>query len=141
MRQKPGRPASRRLQTICRHAITVAYFRVTTITAEQQKAIGEICRAFSRKLDTGAKPGPFLIELIEAFPDPAPLQKKIIRETRRAFERASQAENPRPILEEILTELCSWGDTIEETDVLSHLRAITESGSYNRATHATNQPQ
>jgi hypothetical protein len=116
-------------------------FRVTTITAEQQTAIGEICRAFSRKLDTGAKPGPFLIELIKAFPDPAPLQKKIIRETRRAFDRASQVENPRPILEEILTMLCSWGDTIAETEVLSRLMAITESGSYKRETQATNQPQ
>jgi hypothetical protein len=114
---------------------------VTTNTAEQQKAIGEICRAFSRKLDAGAKPGPFLIELIKAFPDPTPLQKKIIKETRRAFGKASQAEKPRPMLEEILTVLCAWGDTIEETDVLSHLKAITESGSYMRETRATNQPQ
>jgi len=110
---------------------------VTTITPEQQKAIGEICRAFSRKLDTGAKPGPFLIELIKEFPDPTPLQKKIMRETRRAFESAARAENSRPILEEILMVLCSWGDTIEETDVLSYLRAIEESGSYMREAHAT----
>jgi hypothetical protein len=109
------------------------------ITAEQQKAIGEICRAFARKLDTGAKPSPFLIELIKTFPDPTPLQKKIIKETRRAFDKASQAEKPRPMLEEILMVLCSWGDTIEETDVLSHLMAITESGSYMRETHATDQ--
>jgi hypothetical protein len=112
-----------------------------TITAEQQKAIGKICRAFSRKLDKGAKPGPFLIELIETFPDPTPLQKKIIKETRRTFARASQAEKPSPMLEEILMVLCSWGDTLEETDVLSHLTAITESGSYLRETHARNQPQ
>src|SRR5438105_3139091 len=111
-----------------------------TITAEQQKAIGEICRRFARKLDTGAKPGPFLIELINTFPEPTPLQKKIISETRRAFDRASQAEKPKPMLEEILTVLCSWGDTIEETDVLSHLMAITESGSYMDKTHATNRP-
>ena len=114
---------------------------MTAITAEQQKAIGEICRAFSRKLDTGAKPGPFLIALINAFPDPEPVQKRILRETQRAFERASQAENPRTILEEILMVLCGWGDTIEEKDVLFHLVAITESGSYMRATHAKNQPQ
>jgi hypothetical protein len=94
------------------------------MTAEHQKAIGEICRAFARKLRTGAKPGPFLIELIKAFPDPTPLQKKIIRETRRAFRRASQAENPKPILEEVLIALCAWGDTIEETDVLSRLMSI-----------------
>jgi hypothetical protein len=110
------------------------------ITTEHQKAIGEICRAFSRKLDAGAKPGPFLIELIKGFPDPTPLQKKIISEARITFERASQAENPKPTQEEILTVLCGWGDTIEETDVLSHLMAITESGSYMRETHATNQP-
>jgi hypothetical protein len=113
---------------------------VTTITAEQHKAIGEICCAFTRRLDAGAKPGPFLIELIRMFPEPTPLQKKILRETRRAFERASQAEKPRPMLEEILRVLCAWGDTIEETDVLSHLMAITESGSYMREMHATNQP-
>ena len=112
-----------------------------TITAEQQKAIGEICRAFSRKLDKGAKPGPFLIELIKMFPEPTPLQKKILRETRRAFERASEAEKPRPMLEEILRVLCAWGDTIEETDVHSRLVAITESGSYIRERHTTNQPQ
>jgi hypothetical protein len=111
------------------------------ITAEQQKAIAEICRAFSRKLDRGAKPGRFLIELIKTFPDPTPLQKKIIKETRRTFERASQAENPRPMLEEILTVLCAWGDTVEETNVLSHLMAITESGGYVRETHATNRLQ
>ena len=114
---------------------------MTTITAEQQKAIGEICRAFSRRLDAGAKPGPFLIELIKTFPEPTPLQKKILRETRRAFERASQAEKPRPMLEEILRVLCAWGDTIEETDVLSHVMRITESGSSMRERHATNQPQ
>ena len=97
-----------------------------TIAAEQQKVIGEICRAFSRKLDRGAKPGPFLMELIKTFPDPSPLQRKIIKETRRAFKRASEAENPRPMLEAILVVLCAWGDKIEETDVLSHLTAITE---------------
>jgi hypothetical protein len=114
---------------------------VTAITAEQQKAIGEICRAFTRKLDKGARPGSFLIELIKTFPDPTPLQENIIRETQLAFERASHAEKPRPMLEEILTVLCSWGDTIEETDVLSHLMAITESGSSIREMDATNQPQ
>ena len=116
-------------------------FPVTTITAEQQKAIGEICRAFARKLDKGGMPGPFLIELIKTFPDPTPLQENIIRETQLAFERASRAEKPRPMLEEILTELCSWADTIEETDVLSHLMEITESGSSIRKMDATNQPQ
>lgn len=105
-----------------------------TITTEQQQAIGEICRAFSRKLEAGANPGPFLIELIKLFPDPSRLQKNIIKEIRRAFERAKQAENPRPILEEILTVICGWGDTIEETDVLAHLKAITEHGSYVRET-------
>ena len=100
---------------------------MTTISPEQQKAIGEICRAFARKFERGGKPGPFLIELIKAFPDPTPLQKKIITETRRAFDRASHAEKPRPLLEEILTALCSWGDTVEETDVLNHLMAIQES--------------
>jgi hypothetical protein len=114
---------------------------VTTITAEQHKAIGEICCAFTRRLDAGAKPGPFLIELIKMFPEPRPLQKKILRKTRRAFERASQAEKSRPMMEEILRVLCAWGDTIEETDVLSRLMAITESGSYIRETHTTNQPQ
>lgn len=114
---------------------------MTTITPEQQKAIGEICRAFSRKLDSGAKPGPFLIALINGFPDPSPLQKKIVRETRLAFGRASQAEKPRPIWEEILTVLCAWGDTIKEVEVLSDLMAITESGRYMRERYATNQPQ
>ena len=114
---------------------------MTTITAEQHKAIGEICCAFARRLDAGAKPGPFLIELIKAFPDPTPLQTNIITETQRAFEKASQAEKPRPMLEEILRVLCAWGDTIEEADVLSHLVAITESGSYMRERHTTNQPR
>lgn len=77
-------------------------------------------------------PGPFLIELIKAFPDPAPLQNMIVKATRQAFERASQAENPRPILEEILIVLCGWGDTIEEKDVLAHLEAIIASGTYLR---------
>lgn len=108
------------------------------IAAEQQKAIGEICRAFSRKLDTGAKPGPFLIELIRAFPEPSPLQKKIIKETRRAFGRASQVEKPRPIWEEILTVLCSWGDITEEADVLSHLMTIAEWAEAPGGPHATN---
>jgi hypothetical protein len=102
------------------------------ITTEQQEAIGEICRACSRKLSKGTNPGPFLIALIKLFPDPSPLQKKIIKETRRAFERAKEAEKPRPILEEILTLLCGWGDTIEETDVLDCLKAITEHGSYTK---------
>ena len=98
--------------------------RVESISDEQRKAIGEICRAFSRKLDRGAKPGPFLIELIKAFPEPSLLQKKIIKETRRAFARASEMEQPRPIWEEILMILCAWGDTIEETDVLFRLMSI-----------------
>lgn len=112
---------------------------MTTITAEQQKAIGEICRAFSRKLDSGAKPGPFLIELINGFPDPSALQKKIVRETRLAFRRAAQAEKPRLIWEELLTVLCGWGDTIKEAEVLSHLVGITESGNHMRAGQATSK--
>jgi len=101
-----------------------------TINAEQQVTIGEICRAFSRKLDTGSKPGPFLMELLKLFPDPSPLQKKILREARRGFETAKKAEKPRPMLEEILIVLCSWGDTLEETQVLAYLQAITEHGTY-----------
>jgi hypothetical protein len=103
------------------------------ITPEQQDAIGEICRAFSRKLSKGSNPGPFLIELIKLFPDPSPLQKKIIKEIRRAFERAKEAEKSKPVLEEILTLLCGWGDTIEEPDVLDCLKAISEHGSYLRS--------
>lgn len=98
------------------------------ITSEQQKAIGEICCAFSRKLSKGAKPGPFLLELIRLFPDPSPIQKKILKQTRRAFARANEAEKPQPILEKILTLLCGWGDTLEEQEVLAKLKTITEFG-------------
>lgn len=97
-----------------------------TITLEQQKAIGEICRAFTRKLEKGGKPGPFLIELIKAFPDPSPVQKKIIQQSRRAFETATRLENPTPIHDKILQVICGWGDTLEEPDVLSHLTAIAK---------------
>jgi hypothetical protein len=100
------------------------------ITSEQQKAIGEICHVFSRKLDRGGKPGPFLIELIKLFPDPSPLQKKILKQTRRAFDKAKSAETPRPILEEILVVLCSWGDTLEETQVLAYMEAISQHCTY-----------
>ncbi|MEP6699185.1 MAG: hypothetical protein ABJB09_05580 [Verrucomicrobiota bacterium] len=104
------------------------------ITGEQQRSIGEICRALSRRLETGAKkPGPFLKELIKTFPDPSPLQKKIIRETRQAFGKASEAEQARPIMEEIVDVICGWGDTLEEGEVLAHLQAITEHGSYTKS--------
>src|SRR6266576_1653132 len=100
------------------------------ITSEQHKALGEICHVFSRKLDRGGKPGPFLIGLIKLFPDPFPLQKKILRETRRAFDKAKNAEKPRPILEEILVVLCSWGDTLEEAQVLAYMESISQHGTY-----------
>ena len=95
-----------------------------TITPDQQKAIGEICRAYTRKLEKGGKPGPFLIELIRTFPHPSPVQKKIIQQSRRAFETATRLENPRPIHDKILQVVCGWGDTLEEPEVLSHLTAI-----------------
>lgn len=98
-----------------------------TITAEQHKAIGEICCAFSRRLSKGAKPGPFLIELTKLFPDPSPIQKKILKEARRAFAKANEVEKPQPILEEILTLLCAWGDTLDEPQVLGNLKAVTNS--------------
>ena len=101
-----------------------------TINAEQQKAIAEICRAFSRKIEKGARPGPFVIELTRLFPSPSPLQKKILRETRRACDKVKQAERCGPMLEEILMVLCSWGDTLEETQVLAYMEAITEHGTY-----------
>ena len=100
------------------------------ITAEQEKIIGEICRAFARKVDSGSKPGPFLIELTKLFPDPSPLQKKILRETRRAFRETKETESPKGMLEEILMVLCSWGDTLEETQVLAYMQAIAEHGTY-----------
>jgi hypothetical protein len=34
------------------------------------------------------------------------------------------------MLEEILIVLCSWGDTLEETQVFAYLQAITEHGTY-----------
>ena len=100
------------------------------ITTEQQRAIGEICRAFSRKLSKGAKPGPFLKELIRMFPEPSPLQKQIMEETRRAFKRAEEIENSTPLWEQILTLLCAWGDTMEEEELLVNLKAVAEHGSY-----------
>jgi len=100
------------------------------ITAEQQTAIGEICRAFTRKLESGTKPGPFLIELTRLFPDPSPLQKKILRETRRACDKAKKVEDHRRILEEILIVLCRWGDTLEESQVLACMKAITDRGTH-----------
>jgi hypothetical protein len=98
------------------------------ITFEQQKAIGEICRAFSRKLEKGAAPGPFLIELIRMFPEPSPLQRDIMAEIRRAFKRAEETGNPRSLLEKILTLLCAWGDTIDENDLLDQLKGIAAPG-------------
>ncbi len=94
------------------------------VTADQRRAIGEICRALSKRLDSGAKPGAIVNALIETFPDPSPQQEKILKEISRAFRKANELERPMPMFERILGVVCSWGDTTEESEVLIQLEEI-----------------
>lgn len=94
------------------------------ITSEQIRAIGEICRALSARIERGGKPGPVVEILLKEFPAPSPLQKKILSEVKVSLRKATAGERPRHIYEDVASVLCDWGDTIEEDEVLQSLKAI-----------------
>jgi hypothetical protein len=99
------------------------------LDAKQSRAVREFVRAFSQLIRDSAKPKKELASLVDNFPGPSPLQRKILEEIPRACVKAVNSKAPEPILNDILAVVGSWGDTIKEEEVLAYLRAIAISGS------------